>query len=528
MKDTCKVLTSIPDESIKNLLIDFFSDARHGTPDNITKNGCLNLAKYGFNTWNTWRTLFPPRPSGFFHHKNISDFSHTDFDNYQHLTFAHFIFGDGADFSYCKWERYADFFSARWGDHCKFTGTDWGVRSTFDLVTIGDNSDFTGCHWGHDCAFDKATIGSNANFSNTYWNTRTYFNETHFDTSANFELSIWNGTVSFSGTGACGLSNTTALYPKDERTPLILEAKSSNSFSKISFKGAKFKGEVFFDDRIFTDATDFSSFSEVSQCQLVQRNPDRSAVITDGALVFIAPENPEDIKTVFSYPPSFHSAKLHSNTSFDGAKFPEPEGSMYNARAYRTLKTLFGQIQSESDAKFFKRLEIAEELAYKRRGGDQPSSAILLEIVETTRTSHNIRILAETLNFKLSNIILDALKKIDDHLLSERWADAATNTRKILEACVGEIADRLFSEKSNLHKLAKQPKKPIEIRLFLNNIGFISKSELNLINAAYGFLSEVGAHPHNTTPDQANLAVTNGLALAEFVLQKARKEVKSD
>ncbi|OIN48363.1 hypothetical protein BFL40_24530 [Pseudomonas costantinii] len=201
---------------------------------------------------------------------------------------------------------------------------------------------------------------------------------------------------------------------------------------------------------------------------------------------------------------------------------------MYNARAYRTLKTLFGKIQSESDVKIFKRLEIAEELAYKRQGDDQTFNPILLDIVETTRTSHNIKVLVEKLKFKQRNIILNSLIKIDDHLLSERWADAATNARKVLESCLLGVADKITTERLEHKSIMIHSKKPFEIRNFLKESQLITKSEHTLINSTYSFLSEVGAHPHNTTSDQASLAVTSGLSLAEFVLQKLNKATKAE
>ncbi|MBI6571898.1 hypothetical protein LN426_14575 [Pseudomonas syringae] len=519
MKDVKDLIDSITNKGIRELLTNFFSNSEHGKPDSITRLGCLNLAAYGPIVWNTWRTLFPAMPYGHFHYKNISDFSCTDFNDHKKIEFSGYIFGDGADFSYCKWERYADFFKAEWGDHCKFVGTDWGVRSTFDLAVFGDNCDFTGCCWGHDCAFEKATIGSNAKFSNTYWSDRTYFNETHFGSSVNFDFSIWSGTVSFSGVGASGLSNINMMYPKDERTPVILEAKSSNTFSKISFRGAKFLAEAFFDDRIFNDATNFSSYTSTSQCKLVKRNPDGSFFSSDGKLVFVTPRD-QDLKTVFHRPPSFHSARLHVNTSFDGVVFPEVEGSMYNARAYRTLKILFGQIESDSDVKAFKRLEMAEELAYKRKANDEPSDPILLEIIETTKHTHNIKTLIRKHKFSQEAVIVKALGQIDEHLISERWADAASNARKVLESCLLEISHRIFTKVTSSSKHASKPRRPVDVRDFLLKAKLFIKTEHSLLKEIYGFLSEVGAHPHDTKSSQAGLAVTSGLSFAEFALLK--------
>lgn len=526
MKNKNTLLSKIKNLFIKDLLIDFFSDPRNGQPDNITKEGCIKLAAHGPDVWNTWRILFPPEPFGHFHYKNISNFSQTDFTGRQNLEFSEFIFGDGADFSFCRWERHADFLSATWGDHCNFTGTNFGVRSIFDLATIGDNCDFTGCCWGHDCAFDKAKIGSNANFSNTYWGTRTYFNETHFGTFANFNLSIWDGSVSFSGSGASGLSNVTAMYRKDERTKIILAAESSKFFSKISFRGAKFNGEVFFDDRIFTDSADFSSFTSNSQCDLIKRNPDGSAVLRDGNLVFFTPDDINLVKTIFSRPPSFHGAKLHPNTSFDGVIFPKPEGKMYNARAYRTLKILFSKIQADSDVKSFKRLEIAEELACDQKNLEKLHDFVIVDFPEIKKFINNINYFIDKFKLKHEIIISKSLHSIEDHLLAERWGDAASNTRKVLESTLHEVALLVSPKKTGSKKIPIDEKNPASIRNFLKERGVLKDSEFKLITATYSFLSDVGAHPHKTTSNQANLAVSSGLSATEFVLQKL-KEIES-
>lgn len=362
---------TVQNEKIRKLLTDFFSDKDNGEPENISKVGCLKLASYGATVWNTWRTLFPPKPYGHFDYINFADFSYTDFTGNKYLDFSGFIFGNAANFSFCKWERYASFFQCEWGDDCCFIGADWGVRSTFNLVKVGDNCDFSGCYWGHDCSFEKANIGRNADFSNTYWEARTFFNETFFGSALNFNLSIWDGSVSFAGTGATGLSNATMLFHKDEQTPLISEAKSSNTFSSVSFRGAKFLGEVYFDDRIFTGETDFSSFLETEKPKSLKRNSDRSACISDGKLVFITPKNC-DLCTVFYKAPSFYSAKLHVKTLFQGVRFPEVKGRKDNITAYRNLKILFGEIQSKSDCKLFERLEIAEEQAYNKKTVTHP------------------------------------------------------------------------------------------------------------------------------------------------------------
>lgn len=59
----------------------------------------------------------------------------------------------------------------------------------------------------------------------------------------------------------------------------------------------------------------------------------------------------------------FHNCKLHQDTSFDKAIFPEPSGSNEAARAYRTLKLAFSQQQATREEQRFFRLEMAEEAA---------------------------------------------------------------------------------------------------------------------------------------------------------------------
>ena len=337
-----------------------FKDANHGTPDNITQPGCLALAECGKNVWNEWREAFPSRPYGHILFENITDFSFVDFSKSKIQNFEGFLFGDGADFSFCKWERNADFFSASWGDSCNFTGVSWGKRGIFNLATWGNNCNFQGSHWGHDSIFENAFWGYNTNFSNTYWEERIYFNGAHFGSNTNFDLSIWLGAVSFSGCGVSGLSNATILNPKDERTPVIINSKTYQEIGKITFMGAKFHGKVFFDDRNFTDGANFSSFTSNESVKIVCRDNQNDALYENNELKYeVAGE--QELISIFHYPPHFFGTELHPNTSFDNVKFPPPSGCKESVRIYRDLKLKSGNQKAIREEQRFFRLEMKEE-----------------------------------------------------------------------------------------------------------------------------------------------------------------------
>jgi hypothetical protein len=118
---------------VRETVREVFLNPINGTPDNISKAGCLALAlksnevggkDQGYVVWNAWREAFPL----------LENFAFTGFRNY--INFSNFEFREEAVFS-----------RSRWGDKANFRGTIWGDRADFQGAVWGREADFRGAQW---------------------------------------------------------------------------------------------------------------------------------------------------------------------------------------------------------------------------------------------------------------------------------------------------------------------------------------------------------------------------------------------
>ncbi len=244
MNDTVKPeLLSLP-ERLATLPLEvqaLFTKPENGMPDNISKAGCLALARLGKDAWNAWREVFPVggEPP---HLRNCADFSGVDFRD-DPLDFSRFVFGDDAnfsgvtfgdaasfkgarwgrkanfrktqwgiqaDFQGAQWGELASFQNAQWANGAKFQQAQWGRMSCFNAARWGDFCDFESAQWAHACSFIDANWGINANFKkahwvlwakfqNAQWGENADFSYASWGQGANFEDAAWGGHAVFTG-----------------------------------------------------------------------------------------------------------------------------------------------------------------------------------------------------------------------------------------------------------------------------------------------------------------------------------------
>jgi hypothetical protein len=159
----------------------------------------LALAAKGKDAWNAWRRDPANRDVNVVF-RGV-DFSQPPNDS---INFEGFEFGDGADFSVCKWRGVewveiqenpqafrpgrASFSSAAFGDLAKFAGaafgnwarfadaafgdeasfegrTAFGLGARFDGAAFGNSAPFNGAAFGDDASFDNAAFGDDASFA---------------------------------------------------------------------------------------------------------------------------------------------------------------------------------------------------------------------------------------------------------------------------------------------------------------------------------------------------------------------------
>lgn len=421
MNDTVKPeLLSLPERlaALPPEVQALFANPENGTPDNISKAGCLALAQLGKDAWNAWREVFPVAGKPFY--CNVADFSGVTFEGA--VDFSGFLFGDGADFSkahwvdganfegaqwgeranfnYARWDSDANFRCARWGDRANFVGAQWSSDAKFHGAKWEDGADFSGAIWGMDANFDAGQWGRNVNFQAAQWGMSAKFRGAQWGDAANFSGAQWGmradftdaqwgsnatfcgtkwGAVSFNGARfgnhanfqGSGWELIKSFYENDEHYQSAKnwsEARelAPNTFQEISFAGTHFAGKVDFSNRKFTGKTDFGSLAADYQRKRVQRDEAGRVILNENdELLWV--NDPDFLRHVqFEKVPKFHGCELHQDTTFDGAEFPKASGSDEAARAYRTLKLAFNKQQAHREEQRFFKLEMKEEA--KRAG----------------------------------------------------------------------------------------------------------------------------------------------------------------
>ncbi|WP_194945388.1 pentapeptide repeat-containing protein [Limnohabitans sp. DM1] len=311
---------------VRETIREIFRNPENGTPDNISKAGCLALAlksnevggrDKGYVVWNAWRMVFPARKDFVRFQKgstelkvsswvNVADFSSVDFTLNNGLPFVYlrnfskFKFDDGVDFQNSIWSHDTNLNGAIFGCDANFENSEWQSSIIFQNVQWGNWARFKGSRWGENIQFEQAVFGDVADFSETSWK------------DANFASTRFGRRVCFSNAKFF------------QHAYFGSKVNEDGNFFEIDFSKAIFFDQASFLNRKFLGTTKFNN-------------------------------------TKFAIAPIFHGCDLHSDTNFDGAEFPLPAGSEDAPRAYRTLKLAFSKQQAIREEQRFFRLEMEEE-----------------------------------------------------------------------------------------------------------------------------------------------------------------------
>ena len=337
--------TEPPNEHLKKAL-DILRQANCPSPNNISKEGCLALARAGKAVWNAWREAHPV---------NNAKFDSCNFIS-EPIDFSGFVFGGSANFAGTQFGNMAQFEGAQFGHQANFAGAQFGGWANFAGAKFGNWADFGDARFGDRANFEGAQFGDLAQLKGAQFRDWAGFAGAQFGLAANFEGAQFGGWAQFAGAqfgnrvdfaGAqfgdradfSGVNWALTRYGNQadkRKTWAEQRGLAPNRFQHISFQGASFKGAVDFSNREFTGSTLFSPRV--------------------------------DTPTTFATAPLFHNATLHPDTSFDGVQFldvGEPDRDRASiesaAHAYRTLKLAFSGQQATRQEQQFLRLEMAEE-----------------------------------------------------------------------------------------------------------------------------------------------------------------------
>lgn len=300
---------------------------RLGKIDAPTKEGFLALARMGHEVWNAWRISYP---------EPLANFSGISFDNTNWIDFSKFIFLSGknkrksVDFSGCIFHEFASFSGASFGNSANFSNAVFKSTASFLGAIFRPGAKFHGAFFLRDAFFDGSSFGLGVNFGGSNFKGKASFKSAAIADRSKFEGCKFENEADFSA------STKIAADP------------TRKTLRSISFNGSKFYGSVDFSGREFLSKTEFSTLAED-----IKTLGNASANIP-----------PQEIRrgtpAEFHAESRFHGAKLHQDTTFEGAIFSAPAGAEA-ARAYRTLKLAMEQLKATREEQRFFRLEMKAE-----------------------------------------------------------------------------------------------------------------------------------------------------------------------
>jgi Pentapeptide repeats (9 copies) len=327
--------------------------AQPGTYDQVF---FLGLAAKGKDEWNKWRR--DPANEDVRATFAGVDFSETPGNQ---IDFSGFEFGDGADFSGCKWRGggwengkapegfrpgRACFVGATFGADIKFDGTNFGEWAIFEETDFFIQASFKSSIFGDYASFKGATFGNWARFESAAFGDYVRFEDAAFAKSARFDGAVFGNWAGFNGAtfgDVASFDNATFGYSASFKEVTFGHSPwfDSAAFADgANFEDTFFKGEVKFTGNSISDFQIITSeVSPKDRMALEERHklswktmrsgPGRFRTISfararfDGEANFSSRsfERPADFTSArFYYPPDFDAVNSPGKIDFTGAR----------------------------------------------------------------------------------------------------------------------------------------------------------------------------------------------------------------
>ena len=114
--------------------------------------------------------------------------------------------------------------------------------------------------------------------------------------------------------------------------------------------------------------------------------------------------------------------------------------------------------------------------------------------------------------------IIHHLKLSEEHFLSAKWDDSISNSRKVLDAILKQITERVYIAVEKKPAPVGLLKNAQQTREYLERQGLVTTVERETLDKTYGLLSVIGGHPYIAEKDQARLMRHLALTFSQFVL----------
>lgn len=261
------LLGIVEDIGIRQQLLEVFSNVENGTPDNISKFGCLALAKKGAVVWNAWRNNFQSvaklNEEMFF--KNTANFSGMEINI---TDFKKFNFGMDCNFENTYFLNEVDFFEVNFDRSVSFKGAKFSKSAKFNKIKFPKVS-FQDVAFLDDVQFNFAQFNETANFfcaefqSTWFYETRFFkevsFEQTKFLQSALFRKTEFDDVVNFnnvkfeSTADFIGSQFSLEMRLNEQRIVRF----SNSEFNLVLFDDASFNVDLDFSGSVFNDDVSF-------------------------------------------------------------------------------------------------------------------------------------------------------------------------------------------------------------------------------------------------------------------------------
>ncbi len=184
---------------VRETIREIFRNPENGTPDNISKAGCLALAEHSVVVWNCWRHTFPSLvfDNSLIGLENKANFAGCDFDP-KKITLQ-----IRRDFRYFVFENMASFELAKFGA-VLFDGAKFGFGADFRRALFSNEAGFSDVFFGGSASFRNAKFGSVTDFYGARFNGAVDFsvdadNAKEEEGEFSFERTVFAGIVNFNG-----------------------------------------------------------------------------------------------------------------------------------------------------------------------------------------------------------------------------------------------------------------------------------------------------------------------------------------
>jgi hypothetical protein len=175
------------------------------------------------------------------------------------------------------------------------------------------------------------------------------------------------------------------------------------------------------------------------------------------------------------------------------------------------------QPQSEQVNKLLREMKAQLELdGYVYSNGQLYQSEA--SVIDEQEEHSYLENLVDKSNVADSDVIKHHLKLSEEHYLNGKYDDSIANSRKVLDAILKQIAERLYIKIEKTSAPAGLLKNAQQTREYLEKHKLLNKAEREALDKNYGLLSVTGGHPYIAEKDQARLMRHLALTFSQFVL----------